>query len=204
MKDFNPASLKIASNQKLANSMTSYVPQATITIASATYVATIAMTKWYILGLTLEYADDVFFTRKEKGWGSPLPPQINSDVSLRMNSTQIPSTPSKSIQSLSKNIKKSLSTQLNYSTVYNAILLAIAQYNIRVDELNHLTNKMKNSMLTPTRTNRSIRKCRGPVKNHKVKIDSFMSGARDISSDSNSMLSILCESFPYLNKVLSL
>lgn len=203
MKRFCPASLKIPSSQMQVNSITNKSNSIMI-IVGATYVVTIVMTKWHILGFTLKHAGDDFFIQPEKGWGSPLPPQIYSDVSLYMNSTQIPSTPSKSIQSLAKNIKKSLCTQLNYSTVYNDILVAITQYNIWVDKLNHLTDKMKNSMLITTRTNRSTRKCRDPVKNEKVKINSFMSGARDISHDPNNVLTVLCEFFPYLQKVINI
>lgn len=204
MKKSNPAFLKTGSLNVLASSTTFDKSQTTLTIVNHAYVIKIVMTKWYILGFTLKYADDDFFARKEKGWGSPLPPSIYSDVSIRMNSTQIPFTQPKSIQSLTKNIKKSLRTQLNYSTVYNDILVAIAQYNIRVDELNHLTNKMKISMQTTTRTNRNIRKCRGPIKNYKVKINSSMSGARDISHDPNNVLTVLCEFFPYLQKVINI
>lgn len=204
MKDFNPASPKTNSAKKRANSIPYNVSRTTITIVNHAYVVTIVMTKWYILGFTLKRLNDDCLTRPEERRVVPLLEQINNSVVAYVNSSQIPSTPSKSIQSLAKYIKKSLCTQLNYSTVYNDILVAITQYNIWVDKLNHLTDKMKNSMLTTTRTNRSIRKCRGPVKNNKVKINSFKSGARDISDAPNNVLSVLCESFPYLQKVINI
>ncbi|WKZ59230.1 MAG: hypothetical protein QY309_15350 [Cyclobacteriaceae bacterium] len=203
MKDFNPASPKTNSTQKRANSMT-YNVSRTITIVNHAYVVNIVMTKWYILGFTLKHAGDDFFIQPAKGWGSPLPPWIYIDALPRVSSAQIPLTPSRSIRSLANKIKKIVSTKLNYAAAYNNILGVVAQYNSDVGKPNRLGKKIKSTLLLKTRASIYTLKCRGPVKNYKVKINSSMSGASDISSDSNSMLSILCESFPYLNKVMSL
>lgn len=204
MKKSNPAFLKTGSLNVLASSTTFDKSQTTLTIVNHAYVIKIVMTKWYILGFTLKYADDDFFARKEKGWGSPLPPRIYSDALPRVSSAQIPSTPSRSIRSLANKIKKIVSTKLNYAAAYNNILGVVAQYNSYVGKPNRLGKKIKSTLLPKTRASIYTLKCRGPVKNHKVKINSSMSGARDISNDSNSVLTVLYESFPYLKKVINI